>query len=182
MRAHAFMTLVLGAVSAVPAIADVPPPEGYVETCTIAKRQTATSECLACASWVSQINRCTNLLVPYCYTKVCKTYGASAWTEVFCRTKDPNAPVVPSDTITILTSPGGAPLDSPDSGVAVAPATCAPYTPSTDTSATTSTSTTKNKSSACSVTSERSAGRALGPLTLILASLALVALRRRSRR
>jgi hypothetical protein len=173
MRTQILGALFFVVVSSAAALADTPPPDGYVETCTSAKRQTATSECLECRAWVSQMNRCTDMLVPYCYTKVCHSYGASVWTEVFCRTKDANAPVVPSETLTLLSSGENAPVDS---GVAVAPATCAPYTPSTDNS------TSKDDGSACSVTSNRSAIRALGPLTLILAGLALVALRRRPRR
>jgi hypothetical protein len=173
MRTQVWVALVVVAVSAASAWADTPPPAGYVETCTTAKRQTTTSECLECRAWVSQRNRCTTMLVPYCYTSVCRSYGASAWTEVLCRTKDPTAPVVPSDTLTLLNSGGNAPLDA---GVAVAPDTCAPYTPPPDPSPT------KDNGSACSVSSEKSAIRALGPLTLILAGLALVALRRRSRR
>jgi len=169
MRTQFSMALVLVAVSATPAWADVPPPDGYVETCTSAKQQTESSECLECRGWVSQSQRCTNLLVPYCYTKICNSYGASAWTEVFCRTQDVNAPVVPSDILSILTSTSTVPVDS---GIAIAPSTCAPYTPPT----------TKDNGSACSVSNEKSALRALGPLTLILAGLVLVALRRRPRR
>jgi len=73
--------------------ADIPPPADYVETCTLANKQTATSECLACAADYNNFGRCSPLLSPYCYSKVCKTWGASAYTELWCRLKGQGAPV-----------------------------------------------------------------------------------------
>jgi len=244
MRTTSMMALVMVALGAGPALADIPPPATYVETCTLAKQQTATSECLECSAYYGNMTRCSTMLAAYCYTKVCKTYGASAWTEVLCRTKADNAPVVPSDVIAILSSATTAPPVGSDGGVV--PSTCAPYTPpSTDTKTTTTTqSSTETKSatdsktntetssktetvtatqtvsatqsatstqsntqsatvatstgtqtstgtspskpsddsSGCSVTTGKSAMRALGPLSVILAGLALLVLRRRSRR
>jgi MYXO-CTERM domain-containing protein len=181
MRTQAIVAWVVFTLAAAPVLADMPPPDGYVEACTIAKKKAATSECLECRGWYGNVNWCTNLLAPYCYTKLCNTYGASVWTEVFCRTKDAKAPVVPSDTLSIITSPGGDP--AVDGGVAAIPSTCAPYTPSTtDTTTGTETSTSTSKdSSGCSVTTEGAGLRALVPVMLVLAGLALVLLRRRPR-
>ena len=106
--------------------ADIPPPADYVETCTLANKQTATSECLACAADYNNFGRCSPLLSPYCYSKVCKTWGASAYTELWCRLKGQGAPV-PSEILNIL-SPTIWPLPPvPDGG----PTTggCLPYVP-----------------------------------------------------
>jgi hypothetical protein len=73
------MALVLAAAAVSPALADVPPPEGYVEKCTIAKQQTSKTECLECMGMHDQTERCTNLLLPYCYTKVCQTWGSTSF-------------------------------------------------------------------------------------------------------
>ena len=60
--------------------------------------------------------------------------------------------------------------------------TTTPATTSASSTATTTTPPEKHSSSSCSVTLEKSAFRALGPGTLFLAVLALIALRRRTRR
>jgi hypothetical protein len=106
--------------------ADVPPPDGYVETCTLANKQTATSECLACAADYNNFGRCIPLLSPYCYSKVCKTWGASAYTELWCRLKGDGAPV-PSEILNVL-SPTIWPLPPvPDGGSNTGG--CLPYSP-----------------------------------------------------
>jgi len=250
MRTTSVMTLAVVALGAAPALADIPPPSTYVETCTIAQKLTATSECLECSAYYGDTTRCSKLLNTYCYQSLCKTWGASAWSEVLCRTKAANAPVVPSDVIAILSS-STKPAPSADGGTI--PASCAPYTPPTGTATTTvtatatksetatqtptetktatdtksstatasstatvtvtqtavitqsatstqsntqsstvatstgtQTSTSPNKpsddSSGCSVTTGKSAVRALGPLSVLLAGLALLALGRRRRR
>jgi hypothetical protein len=177
MRARTWIAAVVFVVGAAPAMADMPPPDGYVEQCTVAKLQTASSECLECRAWVSHRSRCTNFLVPYCYNRLCQSYGASAWTEVFCRTKDANAPVVPSDVLGSLSASSGNEPDAPDGG-AVAPSNCAPYYPPTVTGTGTATNT-NTTGDGCSISNESSAMRALGTLALVLAGLALMVLRRR---
>ena len=108
--------------------ADVPPPDGYVETCTLANKQTVTSECLACVADYSNFGRCSPLLSPYCYGKVCKTWGASAYTELWCRLKGQGA-LVPSEILNIL-SPTIWPLPPvPDGGSNTGG--CLPYVPPT---------------------------------------------------
>lgn len=205
---------ILFAASALPARADVPPPPDYVENCTVAKQQTATTECLECRAYHGASSRCQTMLAPYCFTKICKTYGASVWSDVLCRTKDAAAPAVPEE-ITAALPLATAPLPAvPDAG------TCLPYAPATDTSTGTVTNTAttidtatltstatatdpvaptssttntatdtttpppekKRDDSGCNVSARSSAIRALGPLTIVLAGLLLVALRRRGRR
>jgi hypothetical protein len=170
----ASITIILSAVCAMPALADVPPPDGYVETCTVAKRVTATTECLTCAAYYGAVSRCQTMLAPYCYSKACQSSGASTWTEVHCRTKNASAPVVPQEVTSVLSSASVAPPSVPT------PATCPPDATTTDTATATATDTTpeKKNDSGCSLGAGH-AVRTLGPWTLVLAGLLLVTLRRR---
>jgi hypothetical protein len=100
---RAYLTLPLIAVAfsiASAAQADVAPPETYVETCKVDKQETATTECVSCKSSrgtdIGENSRCSKLLSTYCYTNNCKTWGASAWTEVWCRAKNSTAPALPN--------------------------------------------------------------------------------------
>jgi hypothetical protein len=106
--------------------ADIPPPPDYVEKCTVANKQTTTSECLACSSGYFALNKCSGLLTPYCYSKVCQTYGASVFSELWCRTKGEGVPAVPADTLAKVNASGSVSLDG---GTATAPSSCLPYTP-----------------------------------------------------
>jgi len=82
------LSLVGGALLVIPAArADIPPPEGYVETCTLEKQGTAENECVSCGTWHEAPNKCTDLHGPEGYTPKCRTTGATAWTEVLCRPK-----------------------------------------------------------------------------------------------
>jgi hypothetical protein len=93
---------VFSAFCALPALADVPPPEGYVETCTVDKQATATTECLSCRVYYGATTRCQTMLEPFCHSKVCRSYGSSGWNEIFCRSKNASAPVVPQAIINAL--------------------------------------------------------------------------------
>jgi hypothetical protein len=217
------LTMIFGTILAAPTRADMPPPADYVENCTIPKQETAATECMECRAYYGEPDRCAVMLVNYCFTKVCKGWGASVWTEVLCRSRAVQAANVPLSVLTQLDhlSTDSPSLYAPDGGVRI-PAQC---TPSTDTSTSTPTdtststvttipthtSTTTDSStptgtftttysstasatdparewtkqddgSACNVPAGRSALRAFGPLTMILAGIALVLLRRRSRR
>jgi hypothetical protein len=104
---------VLLLAGAKPALADVAPPVGYVETCTGKEYVDAGAECLGCLGGRSN-NRCSELLAPYCYSDVCHTYGASFFTEIWCRAQDPSAPAVPAETMDQLMLAGTPPADSGD--------------------------------------------------------------------
>jgi hypothetical protein len=107
--------------------ADAPPPDNYVETCTLADQETATSECLICWATRGLADRCEPLLSPYCYTKVCHRWSGSD--EIWCRTKGEGVPTVPSETLDTL-RPAGFPFPPAiDGGLAPAPSSCLPYTP-----------------------------------------------------
>jgi hypothetical protein len=151
------------------ALADMPPPDGYVETCTIARQQTSKTECLECMDMHDQTERCTNLLAPYCYVKVCKTWGSTSFTEVLCRTKDASAPVVPTDIMSLVDSRSYPLPNLPDGGVTpVAPSMCLPYTPAAAADA----------SAGCSVPSGSPSERPLWPVLPSLGVLAVFILRR----
>ena len=78
------------------AMADVAPPAGYVEQCTVEKQQTAGKSCVACPNDYRSFRAdagpsvCEAQYGAQGYSKACKSYGASAWTEVWCR-DDPDA-------------------------------------------------------------------------------------------
>lgn len=89
------------------ALADLPPPKGYVETCTLENHP----GCEMCSAYHSGREGC-EALEKQGARSVCKTRGASVWSEVMCgaakRTQpvadapkpDPSTervPVVPSD-------------------------------------------------------------------------------------
>jgi hypothetical protein len=123
------LTLAGSLTLARPAWADLPPPDGYVETCTIANQQTAVSECVFCKAYYAERNRCGGLLVPYCFSWVCNTWGASVWTELWCRTKGVGVPLVPAETLNALNPSSVTLQPAPDGGPVTAPSSCLPYTP-----------------------------------------------------
>jgi hypothetical protein len=159
------------------AFADVPPPEGYVEACTVAKKQTEAVECLACSADGFESTRCRTLLQPYCYVKFCKTRGFNVWGEVWCRTKSGSAPKVPSDisyqlsmTLEPMIANAGA------SGAASCPKTPAPAEDSTGRA---SSGGAKGSSSGCSV--GPSTLRAAGSWGALVSLLGLAAIWSRCR-
>ncbi|MCO4745837.1 MAG: hypothetical protein KC912_13670 [Proteobacteria bacterium] len=76
---------------ALTAFADIPPPPGYVESCTVEKMSTASTECVSCAGYHGGREPCEAFEAEG-YTKSCKTRGASVWDEVMCRPKGGAAP------------------------------------------------------------------------------------------
>ena len=62
------------------ALADLPPLEDYVETCTVANHGT---RCKTCSAYHAGREDC-EALEKQGYHKVCKTRGASVWDEVLC--------------------------------------------------------------------------------------------------
>jgi len=94
---HGFLLGITLSVVYVPlASADVAPPAGYVEQCTVDKQQAVGKSCVACPndyrSFLADAgpSACQVQYEPQGYTKACKSYGASVWTEVWCH-NDPDA-------------------------------------------------------------------------------------------
>jgi len=94
---------VVATIPASPAAADIPPPDAYVESCTMAKQQPTGGDCLECKDDYYQKDRCAALLGSYCYTQRCKTWGASAWTEIHCRSSLGNTPLIPPEVLNEIT-------------------------------------------------------------------------------
>ena len=67
--------------------ADVPPPPGYVESCTVEKQCTKNEEGDACSAWHGERDKCEKKHAQDGFVRKCKTRGASVWTEVYCRPK-----------------------------------------------------------------------------------------------
>lgn len=87
---HGFLFGVSLTVSHLPlARADLPPPDGYVEQCTVEKQQAPGKTCIACQNDYRSLTTdagdpCQQKYEPQGYTKICKSWGASVWTEVWC--------------------------------------------------------------------------------------------------
>ena len=64
--------------------ADVPPPDDYVEDCTIEKQSAPGLTCDSCRAWHGERDACDKTLGVKGYRKMCQGWGASAWTEVWC--------------------------------------------------------------------------------------------------
>jgi hypothetical protein len=67
--------------------ADVPPPPGYVETCTVEKQCKADEEGRTCSANYNDTAACEKTLGKDGFVRRCKSYGASVWTEVWCRAR-----------------------------------------------------------------------------------------------
>jgi hypothetical protein len=70
------LTILMGTVQAK---ADLPPPDGYVETCTVTQQQGMGEECVTCQATYAQACNVAG------YVQRCRSWGASVWTEVWCR-------------------------------------------------------------------------------------------------
>ena len=82
--------LVVGACivfAAFPVRADIAPPPGYVESCTLQTQQRSAEECTMCrAARVGSSEECQKLSAVG-YEHRCSTRGASVWAEMWCRPK-----------------------------------------------------------------------------------------------
>ena len=65
--------------------ADVPPPEGYKESCTVSIQSENGDECISCDADF-ETNDCQLSYGAQGYSKKCQSLGASTWTEVWCKT------------------------------------------------------------------------------------------------
>jgi len=93
------LLVVLCLVLPVAARADVPPPDDYVETCTVAKQTVAGLECKDCRAWHGERDACDKTLGKEGYRKMCQSWGASAWGEVWCKGEPkPAEPAQPATT------------------------------------------------------------------------------------
>lgn len=97
-RSAVAAVLVLVLAVSLPASADVPPPPGYVETCTVERQQKPGEECRECRAWHGERDACEKTLGKDGFERRCSTAGASVWTELWCRNADaPAAPPKPAE-------------------------------------------------------------------------------------
>jgi uncharacterized protein (TIGR03382 family) len=97
------MTLLL--LTTMLAFADIAPPPGFIESCTVAKVQTAQTSCVTCKAWYGGHEDCDKLKSEG-YAKACRTSGASTWTEVMCKAKPGAKPEeTPNATPSIAKAP-----------------------------------------------------------------------------
>ena len=175
--------------------ADIAPPPGYVEQCTLAKQSKPQDECHACSAFYGNAAHCSESLKSYGFTQRCRTGGASVWSEIWCRKKD-SSPAVPASILEQLgnasahpATTGAAPTDPSVPSASAVPAapsalsaepaapTAAPPAP-TQLEATPPSPPPQRPSTGCGgcVTTHRS-DSAAGPLALV--ALAGLACRRR---
>lgn len=69
---------------AAPAAADIPPPDDYVETCTLARYEAAGGDCLACPGGWDSDGCADHPDVTEEHERCCSSWGASSNTEVWC--------------------------------------------------------------------------------------------------
>ncbi len=97
-------------------LADIPPPPGYVEQCTMAKAPGKNDDCLECPAYYGQATRC-EALGDFAYTSKCRSSGASVWREIWCRKKGTGT-ALPKDLLAALPNSslplraGGATVDA----------------------------------------------------------------------
>ena len=176
-RACAFVTSALSVLCAMSLLAmtfagaahaDVPPPEGYVEQCTIERQQSAESHCEACGTYHGERERCVTQYASTPFTKRCQTAGASVWTEVWCRSRASTDPQI-----------AGAATPTPSTTPASQPSAV----PARQRSATPQAATSEAADESCSVAAagaSRSARTA--PWALLAVALLVIRARRRTQR
>lgn len=83
------------------AFADIAPPPGYVETCTV-ERACGKAGGETCHAWHGDVDACKPL-ADRGLSKSCQTRGASAWEEVWC---NPGEGTAAADEPTPAVGPG----------------------------------------------------------------------------
>jgi MYXO-CTERM domain-containing protein len=113
----ALVTLAAALLAGPAARADVPPPDGYVESCTVEKRAAAGGVgCVACGdAYHGAPDACATALAGQGLERACRTRGASVWTEVWCKS---GAGARPREVAT-PTVAGTPPAEKPGSCAAV---------------------------------------------------------------
>lgn len=77
--------LALVATLASPASADMPPPPGYVEKCTLEREQHHGETCVECAGHLYDREACSRTHGKEGFAQRCISAGASHWREIWCK-------------------------------------------------------------------------------------------------
>jgi MYXO-CTERM domain-containing protein len=111
------------------AAADLPPPAGFVETCTTEKQTKPGSECLSCSAFHGNAQHCSASLASYGFTQSCRSRGASVWSEVWCRAATPAPAKVPAEVLAQLGDANGHPPAATVANTAAPPPPNLPASP-----------------------------------------------------
>lgn len=65
--------------------ADLAPPPGYVEPCSIDNARQTGEECKSCSTYFAEADACQKQYGARGYALRCKTRGTSTWSEVWCK-------------------------------------------------------------------------------------------------
>ena len=84
-RVARLAALLIVCVQHAPAVADTPPPQESVETCTLEKQQQSGEECLMCGASVGDPAKCLKRLAQRGYQRRCRGSGEPVWLEMWCR-------------------------------------------------------------------------------------------------
>ncbi|MCK6537417.1 MAG: hypothetical protein L6Q84_30985 [Polyangiaceae bacterium] len=77
--------LAAGLLLAPTAFADLAPPPGYVEPCTVEKQQKSNETCITCSTYHAEPDACVKQHAGRGFSHRCRSRGASVWTEVWCK-------------------------------------------------------------------------------------------------
>jgi MYXO-CTERM domain-containing protein len=81
---RSIVVLLMTLTFAATAWADVAPGPGYVEDCTVGKKEQAGTTCEECASGRDREGECEEFYADTDFEYACQTSGATVWTEVWC--------------------------------------------------------------------------------------------------
>jgi len=85
--AFAALALTLSTVTS-DARADLAPPPGFVEQCTLEKlEKDGTLTCESCSTYFREADKCERHFANTAFKKHCRAGGASNWTEIWCKPK-----------------------------------------------------------------------------------------------
>ncbi|HEX2731352.1 MAG TPA: hypothetical protein VHM70_07105 [Polyangiaceae bacterium] len=126
MRPFQCLALSLLMTLAVQARADVAPPAGFEETCTLDKQARPGQECHQCDAFYGNPEHCPRSLLGFGFTQTCRTRGASVWSEIWCRAASTTATPVPAAILEQLSDPDGKPGPTPSAPSESASAAPAP--------------------------------------------------------
>src|SRR5262245_49459993 len=118
-------------LAAIPLIllGDIAPPVGFVENCTVEKQKKSGEECVSCATFFAEADKCVRDHGSRGFEFRCKTRGGSKWSEVWCKSAS-------RTVISSLKEPaeGGAPTLSDGGGATPVTRPSSTTTPPTSTS------------------------------------------------
>ena len=115
--------------------ADLAPPGRPPDTCTMEQQAAPGQECHPCRAYYGNHEHCPESLAAFGFTKKCRSYGASNWSEIWCRPESAASAKVPSKILEQLSDASGKPgpmpsgLPAPSAAASGAPAPSASAAP-----------------------------------------------------